>query len=68
MIKTRFELVVFADNYTDALSKINKKLSEFLGDTETYPLNLVDMDVIVTDSNDETAFEFKITAHIKLKN
>lgn len=68
MIKTKFELVVFADNYNDALSRISKKLHEFLGDSDGATLDLVDMDVVVSDSNGESSFEFKVTAYIKLKN
>jgi hypothetical protein len=68
MIKTKFELIVHADNYNDALSKISKKLNEFLGDGDGPVMDSVDMDVIVTDSDGETPFEFKVTAYVKLKN
>jgi hypothetical protein len=68
MIKTKFELVVHADNYNDALSNISKKLNEFLGNEDGSVMDSVDMDVVVTDSNGESSFEFKVTAYVKLKN
>ena len=68
MIKTKFELVVHADNYNTALSKISKKLNEFLGNEDGSVMDSVDMDVVVTDSNEESSFEFRITAYVKLKN
>jgi hypothetical protein len=68
MIKTKFELVVHADNYNNALSSISKKLNEFLGNEDGSVMDSVDMDVVVTDSNGESSFEFKVTAYVKLKN
>ena len=67
MIRTKLQIIVFANTHDEILKKVNKLISEYLEMSMEHINDHADIEIEVRDAIESNEFSFEATAYIKIK-